>query len=69
VLSNHSRNLTDRQFEAIGETGGMVGGQLRGELPAADGRHDRDTPASSSLIIVEHMRRRSEDGVRFGLGL
>ena len=34
ALSPHSRNLTDKQLGAIRETGGMVGREFRGELPA-----------------------------------
>jgi membrane dipeptidase len=67
ALSQHSRNLTDRQLKAIGETGGMVGVNYAVSFLRADGRHDRDTPVELIIDHVEHMLAQvGEDGVGFG---
>ena len=44
AISPHSRNLTDRQLKAIGETGGLVGVNFAASFLRPDGRHDKDTP-------------------------
>src|SRR5258705_62412 len=51
ALCPHSRNLTDRQLKAIGETGGMVGVNFAVSFLRADGRHDRETPVE---LIIDH---------------
>ena len=67
VLSNHSRNLTDRQLKAIGETKGMVGVNYAVSFLRADGSHNRDTPLELIIDHVEHMLKQvGEDGVGFG---
>ncbi len=55
VLSTHSRNLTDRQLKAIGETNGMVGVNYAVSFLRTDGRQDRDTPVELIIDHVEHM--------------
>jgi membrane dipeptidase len=67
ALSNHSRNLTDRQLKAIGETGGMVGVNFAVSFLRADGRQDRNTPVELIVDHVEHMLALvGDDGVGFG---
>ena len=67
ALSPHSRNLTDRQLTAIGETGGMVGVNYAVSFLRPDGRQDRDTPVELIVDHVEHMLKLvGEDGVGFG---
>jgi membrane dipeptidase len=67
VLSNHSRNLTDRQLKAIGETHGMVGVNYAVSFLRADGSHNRDTPLELIIDHVEHVLKEvGEDGVGFG---
>ena len=68
ALCPHSRNLTDKQLEAIRETGGMVGRELRGELPAR--RTAATTATRRSRLMVDHVEHlvehAGEDGVGFG---
>jgi membrane dipeptidase len=67
ALSPHSRNLTDRQLNAIRETGGMVGVNFAVSFLRSDGRHDRDTPIGVVIDHVEHMLKQAgEDNVGFG---
>ena len=47
-----TRNLTDKQLDAIGESGGMVGVNFHVGFLRADGRRDRDTPLTE---IVRHL--------------
>ena len=67
ALSPHSRNLTDNQLAAIGETGGMVGVNFATSYLRPDGRQDTDTPVD---LVIEHLERIlkhvGEDGVGFG---
>src|SRR5204862_6034733 len=55
ALSPHSRNLTDKQLTAIGETDGMVGVNFATSYLRPDGRQDRDTPVELIIDHVEHM--------------
>ena len=41
AISPHSRNLTDRQLAAIGESGGLVGVNFAVSFLRPDGRHDK----------------------------
>ena len=67
ALSPHSRNLTDRQLKAIGETNGMVGVNFAVSFLRPDGRQDRDTPIELIVDHVEHMLAQvGENGVGFG---
>jgi len=67
AISPHSRNLTDRQLAAIGETGGLVGVNFAASFLRPDGRQDKDTPAELILRHIEHMLHHAgEDCVGFG---
>ena len=67
ALSPHSRNVTDGQLKAIGETGGMVGVNFAASFLRADGRQDSDTPIELMIDHLEHMLKQAgEDNVGFG---
>jgi membrane dipeptidase len=67
AISTHSRNLTDRQLRAIGETGGLVGVNFATSFLRPDGRHDRDTPVELIIQHIEHMLEHAgEDHVGLG---
>jgi membrane dipeptidase len=67
ALSPHSRNLTDRQLAAIRESGGFVGVNFAVGFLRADGRQEKDTPATLIVDHIEHMLEHvGEDGVGFG---
>jgi membrane dipeptidase len=67
AVSPHSRNLTDKQLAAIGETGGLVGLNFATSFLRPDGRHDRDTPLDVMIAHIEHMLEHAgEDSVGLG---
>ncbi len=67
AISPHSRNLTDRQLRAIGESGGLAGVNFAVSFLRPDGRHDRDTPVDLIIQHIEHMLEHAgEDSVGFG---
>jgi membrane dipeptidase len=67
ALSPHSRNLTDKQLTAIGETGGIVGVNFATSYLRRDGRQDADTPVDLVIEHLEHILNRvGEHGVGFG---
>ncbi len=67
AISPHSRNLTDGQLAAIGESGGLVGVNFATSFLRPDGRHDKDTPVDLIIRHIEHMLEHAgEDGVGFG---
>ena len=67
AVSPHSRNLTDQQLAAIGETGGLVGVNFATSFLRPDGRHDRDTPLDLMIQHIEHMLEHAgEDCVGLG---
>jgi membrane dipeptidase len=67
AISPHSRNLTDKQLEAIGRSGGLVGVNFAVSFLRADGGRDRNTPLDTIVAHIEHMLERvGEDGVGFG---
>jgi membrane dipeptidase len=67
ALSPHSRNLTDEQLKAIGETQGMVGVNFAVSFLREDGRQDSDTPIELVIDHAEHMLKQAgEDNVGFG---
>jgi membrane dipeptidase len=67
AISPHSRNLTDKQLEAIGRSGGLVGVNFAVSFLRADGGCDRNTPLDTIVAHIEHMLERlGEDGVGFG---
>ncbi len=52
ALCASSRNLTDRQIDAIGESGGVIGINFATMFLREDGRPDTDVPLE---VIVEHI--------------
>jgi membrane dipeptidase len=70
ALSPSPRNLTDRQLDAIKESGGIVGVNFSVGFLREDGRDDAETPISR---IVEHFQylveRMGIDHVGFGADL
>lgn len=67
ALSEHSRNLTDKQLAAVRESDGMVGLNFATCFLRADGRMRADTPLSDMVrhtdYLIEHL---GEDRVGFG---
>ena len=53
ALSAATRNLTDRQLDAIGASGGLVGIVFAAPFLRADGADDADTPLSD---LIAHVR-------------
>jgi membrane dipeptidase len=67
ALSPNSRNLTDRQLAAIGESGGLVGVNFAVSFLRPDGSRDKTTPAELIIQHVEHLLEHAgEDSVGFG---
>jgi membrane dipeptidase len=67
AISPHSRNLTDRQLDAIGQSGGFVGVNFASSFLRPDGRQDKDTPLDLMIRHIEHMLLHAgEDGVGLG---
>jgi membrane dipeptidase len=67
ALCPSTRNLTDRQLDAIGESGGIVGVAFHVGNLRADGRQDADTPLSEIVRHVDYVARRiGVDHVGFG---
>ncbi|MFP4535213.1 MAG: dipeptidase [Spirochaetaceae bacterium] len=52
-LCKSSRNLTDRQLEAIGRSGGLVGLNFGTLFLRKDGKVEEDTPIS---VMIDHLR-------------
>ncbi|MEM6710820.1 MAG: dipeptidase [Pseudomonadota bacterium] len=67
VLCQHARNLTDKQFDAIAQTKGLVGLNFATAFLRSDGRMTSDTPVS---LMVDHLtymvERMGEDCVALG---
>jgi membrane dipeptidase len=62
-----SRNLTDRQLDAIRESGGLVGLNFAVGFLRADGRDDADTPLDAAAEHLDHLvARLGIDGVGIG---
>jgi len=67
ALSPSARNLTDRQLDAIAETGGVVGLNYHVSYLRADCAEDPDTPLETCLSHLDHLiGRLGEDGVALG---
>src|SRR6185295_10588365 len=67
ALSPHSRNLTDKQLNAIRETNGMVGVNFAVSFLRTDGRHVGETPVELIVDHIEHMLKQAgEDNVGLG---
>ncbi|MFZ1431466.1 MAG: dipeptidase, partial [Geminicoccaceae bacterium] len=62
-----SRNLTDRQLDAIRASGGVVGLNLAVSFLRPDGRNDPNTPVQTLVDHVDHLvGRLGIDGVALG---
>jgi membrane dipeptidase len=62
-----SRNLTDRQLDAIRESGGLVGLNFAVGFLRADGRDDADTPLEAAAEHLDHLvSRLGIEGVGIG---
>jgi membrane dipeptidase len=55
AISAHSRNLTDEQLRAIGQTGGMVGLNYATGFLRPDGQWSPNTSAEVMIHHLEHM--------------
>lgn len=67
AVCNSSRNLSDRQLQAIGETGGMAGLNLATSFLREDGRESPDMTLDVVKRHIEHMLRLAgEDHVGIG---
>jgi membrane dipeptidase len=67
ALSPSARNLTDKQLDAIGESGGVVGVNFHVSDLRADGRFDADTPLTETVRHIDYVVERiGIDHVAFG---
>jgi membrane dipeptidase len=67
AISPHSRNLTDRQLDAIRQSGGLVGVNFAVSFLRPDGGRDKNTPLELIVQHAEHLLEHlGEDGVGFG---
>jgi membrane dipeptidase len=67
AISPHSRNLTDRQLDAIKQSGGLVGVNFAVSFLRPDGGRDKNTPLALIVQHAEHLLEHlGEDGVGFG---
>ena len=67
ALAASSRNLTDRQLDAIAERGGVVGLNYAVGFLRDDGRKLADTPLATAVRHLAHMvERLGEGGVALG---
>jgi membrane dipeptidase len=67
AISPHSRNLTDRQLDAIAESDGMVGVNFACAFLRPDGQTNTDVPPDMMLRHLDHLiNRLGEDRVGFG---
>ena len=59
ALSNHSRNLTDRQLAAIRDSGGIVGSNFATSMTRADGRSTANSSIDDMLrqfdYLIKHL--------------
>lgn len=55
ALCASTRNLTDRQIEAIGESGGMIGLNFQVSFLREDGEVNADTPLEVPVRHIQHM--------------
>jgi len=62
-----TRNLTDRQIDAIGESNGIVGVNFEVSATRPDGHDERDTPLSAIVDHIDYLVERiGIDRVGFG---
>lgn len=55
ALTPVARNLTDRQLDAVRESGGIVGLNYATTMLRPDGRDDADTPLSDMVRHIDHL--------------
>ena len=58
ALCPSTRNLTDAQLDAIGETGGLVGVNFHVEFLRADGQEDEETPIRDIVRHIDYIAGR-----------
>jgi membrane dipeptidase len=58
ALSSAARNLTDKQLDAIGETGGVVGVNFHVGFLREDGRGEVETPLGEIVRHIDYIARR-----------
>ena len=58
ALCPSTRNLTDAQLDAIGETGGLVGVNFHVGFLRADGQEDEETPIQDIVRHIDYIARR-----------
>lgn len=67
AMTAATRNLTDKQLDAIAESGGLVGLNFGCQFLRSDGVKNAATPASDMLRHLDHlMAKLGEDGVALG---
>jgi membrane dipeptidase len=67
ALCPSTRNLTDRQLDAIGQSGGLVGVNFAVGFLREDGREDTNTPLETVVGHVDYLVERAGiDSVGFG---
>ena len=67
AITPHSRNLTDKQLDAIAESNGMVGLNFATAMVRPDGAMIPETPISDMLAHLDHLiGRLGETRVGFG---
>jgi membrane dipeptidase len=67
ALCPATRNLTDSQLDAIGESGGLVGINFHVAFLRADGQHDPETPLADIIRHVDYVATRiGVEHVAFG---
>ncbi len=67
AITPAARNLTDRQLDAVRESGGLVGINFAVAMLRPDGREDANTPISDVVRHIDHMvERLGIDGVALG---
>jgi membrane dipeptidase len=58
ALCPSSRNLTDSQLDAVGETGGLVGVNFHVGFLRADGEENEDTPIATIVQHIDYIAER-----------
>jgi membrane dipeptidase len=58
ALCPSTRNLTDAQLDAVGETGGLVGVNFHVGFLRADGQEDEETPIQDIVRHIDYIARR-----------
>jgi membrane dipeptidase len=67
AVCNHARNLTDKQLDAIKDSGGMVGVNYAVNFLRPDGKRDDNTPLDQVVDHIEYLiKRLGEDHVGLG---